>query len=295
MNNLEVVVDKNSGYCFGVEFAIQMAEDALNESGDLYCLGDIVHNGMEVKRLEEKGLKIIDREQLKELQNTQVLIRAHGEPPETYKTALENNIELIDASCPVVLKLQNRVKNSYDKNPQIVIYGKKGHAEVIGLSGQTNENAIVVMEESDLDQIDYSQPITLYSQTTKSINGFKTIVELIQQKILENNPNKTEEELPYFDTNDSICRQVSNRAPQMEKFSKEHDVIVFVSGKKSSNGKALYGVCKDNNPNSYFIESENELHEEWFENKKSVGICGATSTPTWLMENVESKIKTLSI
>ena len=293
MNNLNVVIDKNSGYCFGVEFAIQMAEDALHDSGDLYCLGDIVHNRMEVERLQAKGLKIVDRESLKNIQDSKVLIRAHGEPPETYKIALENNIELIDASCPVVLKLQNRVKNSYDKTPQIVIYGKKGHAEVIGLSGQTKNNAIIVMEEEDLDQIDYTKPIALYSQTTKSINGFKTIVELINNKIRVMNPELKEEELPYFNFNDSICRQVSNRAPQMEKFSREHDVIIFVSGKKSSNGKALYGVCKNNNKRSYFIESEEELSEDWFLDISSVGICGATSTPTWLMEQVKSKINSL--
>lgn len=293
MNDLEVTIDKNSGYCFGVEFAIQMAEDALEDSGTLYCLGDIVHNSMEVKRLQKKGLKIIDREELKELKNTQVLIRAHGEPPETYKIAMDNDVELIDASCPVVLKLQNRVKNSYDKTPQIVIYGKKGHAEVIGLTGQTDNNSIIVMDESDLDQIDYSLPITLYSQTTKSINGFKDIVSAIEKRIKLKNPTLKEEELPSFKSNDSICRQVSNRAPQMEKFSQEQEVIIFVSGKKSSNGKALYGVCKQYNENSFFIESEDELNKKWFDGKTTIGICGATSTPTWLMEQVKAKILSL--
>lgn len=291
---MEVVIDKNSGYCFGVEYAIEMAESTMKNHETLYCLGDIVHNGMEVKRLEAKGLKIIDTKELKNLKNVPVLIRAHGEPPETYKTALENNIELIDASCPVVLKLQNRVKNSYDNNPQIVIYGKKGHAEVIGLSGQTNNEAIIITEEKDLDLIDFTKPITLYSQTTKSTQGFYAMKERIQKRIQEQFPDTSEDELPFFTANDSICRQVSNREPQLEKFSQLHDAIVFVSGKKSSNGKALYEVCKRYNPNSYFIENETELELNWFENVKSVGICGATSTPLWLMEQVQEHIKKIA-
>lgn len=290
---MEVTIDKNSGYCFGVEFAIQMAEDALEDNERLFCLGDIVHNDMEVKRLHQKGLRIINREELNEVRDCKVLIRAHGEPPATYETALKNNIELIDASCPVVLKLQNRVKHAYDKSliesGQIVIYGQKGHAEVIGLTGQTRENAIIVTTEDDLDQIDFKQPVTLFSQTTKSTQGFYHIKSLIASKLAEsNNVALTDIDL---NANDSICRQVSNREPQLSKFSHLHDVIIFVSGKKSSNGKALYNVCKAENSRSYFIESEEELERAWFEDCKSVGICGATSTPMWLMEKISEHIR----
>ncbi|MBC8112305.1 MAG: 4-hydroxy-3-methylbut-2-enyl diphosphate reductase, partial [Verrucomicrobia bacterium] len=279
---MNITIDKNSGYCFGVEYAIQMAEDELEENKNLYCLGDIVHNSMEVERLHQKGLRIIDREQMKNLRDCKLLIRAHGEPPETYQIAIENNIELIDASCPVVLKLQNRVKHAFDdmtkKQGQIVIYGQKGHAEVIGLNGQTQNHAIVVMTEEDLTQVDFSRPISFFSQTTKSTEGFYKMKALIEQKIAEANPaQKQEENMEFFDPNDSICRQVSNREPQLRKFAQEHDVIVFVSGKKSSNGKALYGVCKATNDQSYFVENENEIDASWFENANSVGICGATS------------------
>lgn len=291
---MQVTIDSNSGYCFGVEFAIKMAEDEMEQSDKLYCLGDIVHNAMEVKRLREKGLVIIDREQLEELRDCKVLIRAHGEPPETYRTALENNIELIDASCPVVLKLQHRVKSAFDRmereEGQIVIYGKKGHAEVIGLTGQTLEKAIVVMEDSDLDKIDYNRPVTLFSQTTKSTKGFYAISEKIEERIREAKGELTHMD---FNSNDSICRQVSNREPQLLKFAQENDVILFVSGKKSSNGKALHQVCLSQNPRSYFIESETEVSPEWFGSEDKVGICGATSTPRWLMEQVEEKIEDL--
>jgi len=290
---MKVTIDKNSGYCFGVEFAIQMAEDELDDTGSLYCLGDIVHNAMEVDRLEKKGLKIIQKEELKDIHDAKVLIRAHGEPPETYKTAMDNNIQLIDASCPVVLKLQNRVKNAHDKNPQIVIYGKPGHAEVIGLTGQTNGDAIIVMFEEDLDQIDFKRPITLFSQTTKSTKGFYHMKSLIEERIKQENPELSEEELPFFNANDSICRQVSNREPRMEVFSQEHDVILFVSGKKSSNGRALHGVCEKFNPNSYFIENEDEINPDWLIDKETVGICGATSTPTWLMEKVAKHVESI--
>lgn len=291
---MQVTIDKNSGYCFGVEFAIKMAEDEMENSDQLYCLGDIVHNDMEVKRLREKGLIVIDRDQLAELSDCKVLIRAHGEPPETYKTAIENNIELIDASCPVVLKLQHRVKTAFDKmereNGQIVIYGKKGHAEVIGLTGQTLEKAIVVMEDSDLEKIDYNKPVTLFSQTTKSTKGFYELSQKIEERIKNSKGELTELD---FNANDSICRQVSNREPQLQKFAKENDVILFVSGKKSSNGKALYQVCLSENPRSYFIENETELQAEWFNPEDKIGICGATSTPMWLMEQVKNSLETM--
>jgi 4-hydroxy-3-methylbut-2-enyl diphosphate reductase len=231
---------------------------------------------------------VIDRAQLNQLTDCKVLIRAHGEPPETYRTAIENNIELIDASCPVVLKLQNRVKNAFDKmereKGQIVIYGKKGHAEVIGLTGQTLEKAIVVMEESDLDKIDFARPVTLFSQTTKSTKGFYEISGKIEERIKASKGELTELD---YNANDSICRQVSNREPQLQRFAKENDVILFVSGKKSSNGKALYQVCLSENPRSFFIENETELDFEWFSKDDKVGICGATSTPMWLMERVK--------
>ncbi|PWJ42083.1 4-hydroxy-3-methylbut-2-enyl diphosphate reductase [Sediminitomix flava] len=292
---MEVVIDQKSGYCFGVEFAIQMAEEEMNESGSLYCLGDIVHNSMEVKRLHAKGLRVIDRDELATLKDCKVLIRAHGEPPATYKTAIENNIELIDASCPVVLKLQNRVKNAYDRakeiNGQMVIYGKDGHAEVIGLNGQTGNQAIIVTTIDDLEKVDFNRPIVLFSQTTKSTKGFYGLKEEIEKRLTQIHGEDATLEL--FDANDSICRQVSNREPQMVKFSSENDVIIFVSGKKSSNGKALYGVCLQNNPRSYFVENEDEIDPNWIKENDKIGICGATSTPMWLMEQVATYIRSL--
>jgi 4-hydroxy-3-methylbut-2-enyl diphosphate reductase len=293
---MQVTIDKNSGYCFGVEFAIQMAEDELRQGADhtLYCLGDIVHNRMEVERLHQQGLRVIDREQLGTLHDCKVLIRAHGEPPETYELALRNNLELIDASCPVVLKLQNRVKHAYDtsnrENGQIVLYGQPGHAEVIGLAGQTRNQAIIVMTEADLDQIDFARPVTLFSQTTKSTAGFYKMKALIEARIAA-----TGGALESFDANDSICRQVSNREPQLARFATEHDVILFVSGRKSSNGKALFSVVNAVNSHSYFIENENELEDEWFANATTVGICGATSTPLWLMRQVAERVEGIGV
>ncbi len=291
---MQVTIDKNSGYCFGVEFAIQMAEDELAQGQQLYCLGDIVHNRMEVERLNQKGLRVIDREQLVELHDCKVLIRAHGEPPETYQLALRNNLELIDASCPVVLKLQNRVKHAFDisqrQDGQIVIYGQPGHAEVAGLAGQTGNRAIVVMTEADLDQIDFSRPVTLFSQTTKSTAGFYRMKALMEARI-----QAAGGELDSFDANDSICRQVSNREPQLATFAAQQDVVVFVSGRKSSNGKALFSVVHGVNPRSYFIENEGELEEEWFADAASVGICGATSTPLWLMRQVAASVEGIGV
>ena len=293
---MTITIDKNSGYCFGVEFAIQMAEDEMEGSGHLYCLGDIVHNDMEVKRLYEKGLRIISHDDLRNLRDCKVLIRAHGEPPETYQIALQNNIELIDASCPVVLKLQNRVKYAYDKmkkvKGQIVIYGKEGHAEVIGLAGQTGDEAVIIMKDEDLDKLDYSRPVTLFSQTTKSTKGFYHMKAEIERRIALHNGELRQED---FDANDSICRQVSNREPQMHKFSSEQDVVLFVAGKKSSNGRALYEVCLANNPRSYFIENESEINMEWIREDDKVGICGATSTPMWLMERVAGFVREQSL
>lgn len=292
---MKVTIDPNSGFCFGVVFAIRMAEEELERNGELYCLGDIVHNNVEVERLKTKGLKIISHDDLKNLHDCKVLIRAHGEPPETYQTAINNNIELVDASCPVVLKLQNRVRKSFDdveeNDGQVVIYGERGHAEVNGLVGQTNGKAIVVREEGDLEQIDFNKPVYFFSQTTKSTDGFRKMKEKIESRINVNAAESTEE---VFEANDTLCRQVSNREPQLEKFAAEHDVIVFVSGKKSSNGKVLFGVCSRVNPHSYFISDTDELKPEWFTNSDSVGICGATSTPMWLMEKVADSLSVLN-
>lgn len=278
MMNLSVKIDNNSGFCFGVVYAIEMAEDMLEEQGYLYCLGDIVHNDEEVKRLENKGLKIINREDLKLLFNEKVLIRAHGEPPSTYKLAVENNLTLIDASCPVVLKLQNRIKNSFDKEELIYIYGKHGHAEVEGLLGQTNQKAVVFQDINELDIPSLPKSLTLYSQTTKSTDKFYEIKEILTNAGITVN------------SNDTICRQVSNRDKELRRFAGEFDKIIFVSGTKSSNGKVLYNVCKDQNPQTYFISNTSELEKSWFTENDTVGICGATSTPMWLMEQVRDEL-----
>jgi len=294
---MKIDIDKNSGYCFGVEYAIQMAEAELDQSGKLYCLGDIVHNTMEVNRLAAKGLVVIDKEELGSLHDCKVLIRAHGEPPETYKTAIENNIELIDASCPVVLKLQNRVKNEFDRvesrGGQMIIYGERGHAEVVGLNGQIGNKATVITREEELENLDFTKPISLFSQTTKSTLGFQKIKSRIEEKIAQ--ANSEMELADIFDANDSICRQVSNREPQLKTFAIDYDVVLFVSGKKSSNGKALYSVCKSLNDQSYFIENEEDIEKSWLVGKNSVGISGATSTPMWLMEQVAEKVKAMHI
>lgn len=281
MLNLTVAIDPNSGFCFGVVYAIEMAEDILEEQGYLYCLGDIVHNDEEVKRLEKKGLRIISHQDFNELQHEKVLIRAHGEPPSTYQTALKNNLELIDASCPVVLKLQNRIKNSFDKKEKIYIYGKHGHAEVIGLLGQTNNQAVVFQDLEELDLTALPENMTLYSQTTKSTGKFYEIKETLEAAGVQINAN------------DTICRQVSNRDKELRQFAGNFDKIIFVSGTKSSNGKVLYGVCKDRNPHSYFISNPEELDHSWFREGDTIGICGATSTPMWLMQSVKEKISKL--
>lgn len=277
--DLAVTIDKASGFCFGVVYAIEMAEDILAEEDYLYCLGDIVHNDEEVRRLTAKGLRIIDHEQLSQLRQEKVLIRAHGEAPSTYQLALENELILIDASCPVVLKLQNRIKNSYDEREQILIFGKHGHAEVIGLQGQTDDTAIVFQDLSELDEMDLPAKFTLYSQTTKSTEKFYHIKEQLLNRGYE------------VKANDTICRQVSNRYEDLEKFVVNYDKIIFVSGKKSSNGKVLYDVCKKFNANSYFISSTEELDVNWFNPGDRIGICGATSTPMWLMEQVKEALE----
>ncbi len=286
-----VNIDKNSGFCFGVVYAIEMAEDELKQSGKLYCLGDIVHNNMEVQRLTNLGMEVIDHQQLSTLHNCKVLIRAHGEPPQTYQTALQNKIQLIDASCPVVLKLQNRIREEYetidDINGQIVIFGKDGHAEVNGLKGQTNNTAIVVNDLNDLDKIDYNKPIRFFSQTTQPTQAFKDM----RAEILRRVEDKNNDPQFFLEANDTLCRQVSNREPQLRIFAAAHDVIVFVSGKKSSNGKILHDVCKEINAHTYFVSENDDVKPEWFTPNSKVGICGATSTPMWHMEEVAALIQ----
>ncbi|MBI9054123.1 MAG: 4-hydroxy-3-methylbut-2-enyl diphosphate reductase [Bacteroidales bacterium] len=292
---MKIEIDSNSGFCFGVVNAIQLAEMELERNETLYCLGDIVHNSAEVERLKTKGLVTIEHNQLKTLKNCKVLLRAHGEPPETYEIAIKNNIELIDASCPVVLKLQNNIKLGFDailkKGGQVVIYGKVGHAEVNGLVGQTNGRAIVISGIEDLHKIDFSKPVNLFSQTTKSIEGFYDIQKEIKKRMIE----IQQTENIKFISNDTICRQVSHRQPKLHEFVKKHDVIIFVSGQKSSNGRMLYKVCKEENPNTYFVSDIDELKSEWFKNIESIGVCGATSTPRWLMEKIAENIEILSI
>ncbi len=288
---MKVEIDSNSGFCFGVVTAIKKAEEELNNSGHLYCLGDIVHNAGEVERLCGKGLVTITHEDLGNLKDVKVLLRAHGEPPQTYRTAADNNVEIIDATCPVVLQLQRRIKKAYnegleaEKNggtkPLIVIYGKNGHAEVNGLVGQTNGEAVVIQDLDGINTLDLSRDILLYSQTTKSLEGFRQVVEEIKKR-------KTTGKFEYFDT---ICRQVANRMEKMREFAKNHEVVIFVSGAKSSNGKVLYGKCLEVNPNTHLISDTSELDPSWTEGVESVGICGATSTPLWLMEKVADKIR----
>lgn len=277
--NLKVTIDKSSGFCFGVVYAIDMAEDILDHEDYLYCLGDIVHNDEEVERLRAKGLRIIDHDKLKELRDEKVLIRAHGEAPSTYELALANNLTLIDASCPVVLKLQNRIKSTHDDGEQILIFGKHGHAEVIGLQGQTDGKATVFMDIAELDNVELPNKFTLYSQTTKSVDKFYQIKDELISRGYE------------VKANDTICRQVSNRYEELEKFVKDFDKIVFVSGKKSSNGKVLYDVCKKYNDSSYLISNVEELDLAWFQPNDKIGVCGATSTPMWLMEQVKAELE----
>ena len=285
----KIEIDSNSGFCFGVVTAIRKAEEALGESTPLYCLGDIVHNAAEVERLEKKGLITITHEEMENLHDVKVLLRAHGEPPSTYEIARRNNIEIIDATCPVVLQLQRRIKDSASEKvseglhpPLILIYGKPGHAEVNGLVGQTGGEAIVICDVSDLDAIDLSRDIRLYSQTTKSLDGFRRIVEKISER-----KKSLGGDFQWFDT---ICRQVANRMDKIRKFAGDHDVVIFVSGAKSSNGKVLFNECLKVNPRTYLIASPDELKGEWIEGASSIGICGATSTPAWLMEDVAARL-----
>jgi len=278
-----VEIDDRSGFCFGVVTAIRKAETELATSGSLYCLGDIVHNNSEVERLQSIGLQTITHDDLSRLRDVKVLLRAHGEPPSTYRTARENNIEIIDATCRVVLKLQQRIKEAYDgaDRPQIVIYGQRGHAEVNGLVGQTDGTAIVVEDVDGLDRIDFSRDISLYSQTTKSLEGFNRIIDEIKRRL------HSGATLRSYDT---ICRQVAGRVDHLRRFAAAHQVVIFVAGAKSSNGKILFGHCRDVNPSSYLIAEADELDETVLAGATSIGICGATSTPRRLMEDVRDRI-----
>lgn len=279
--NLTVEIDANSGFCFGVVEAIKKAEQALEETGELYCLGEIVHNDEEVNRLEAKGMKTITKKQLNQLQNKTVLFRAHGEPPESYELAKKNKNEIIDASCPIIKKLQNRVSKSFKEGENIFIYGKPDHPEVIALNGQIDNQAVIFKDISDFEHIQLPKKLTLYSQTTMSLERFHQIIDYLVERKIE------------VTVKDTICRKVSNRQPDIRQFSKKFDKIVFVAGKNSSNGKVLFNVCKSENPNTYFISSVEEICLDWFQEGDNVGISGATSTPKWLMDKVKKHLEQL--
>ena len=312
---IQIEIDNGSGFCFGVTTAIRKAEEELAKGSTLYCLGDIVHNGMECERLQKMGLITINHDDLQQLHDVKVLLRAHGEPPETYELARQNNIEIIDATCPVVLQLQKRIKTQYDSNhkcsmangqwsmangqwsmvngqwsmvngqcPQIVIFGKKGHAEVLGLVGQTQSNAIVIESFEEVERLDFTRDIYLYSQTTKSLDEFHRISEYIQAHI---SPDAT------FKSFDTICRSVANRMPNISQFAARHDLILFVCGRKSSNGKVLFNECLRVNANSHQIETPEEIQPQWLDDIQTIGICGATSTPKWLMEQCRDAIENM--
>lgn len=276
---MTIDIDTDSGFCFGVVRAISTAEKELSPSTPLYCLGDIVHNEQEVNRLTKQGLKTIAHHDLPQIPDSRLLLRAHGEPPETYATARQYGIEIIDATCPVVLRLQQKIKAAYTAHPeaQIVIYGKHGHAEVIGLEGQTDGNAIVVENTGEINQIDFAKPIILFSQTTKSIDGLHSLVDSIKQRLAPDT---------HFEYHDTICRQVANRIPNIRRFAAQYDIVLFVAGAKSSNGKVLLRECLDVNPHTFLVSAPTDINPQWFANATSVGICGATSTPKWLMEAV---------
>ena len=293
---VQIEIDSGSGFCFGVTTAIRKAEEELEKGGILYCLGDIVHNGMECERLKDMGLVTINHDDMRELHDVKVLLRAHGEPPETYELAQRNNIEIIDATCPVVLQLQKRIKQQYNANAQspgqsvksdaqIVIFGKKGHAEVLGLVGQTDSSAIVIENFDEVKRLDFTRDIYLYSQTTKSLDEYHRIIDYIQSHI---SPGAT------FKSFDTICRSVANRMPNISQFASRHDLILFVCGRKSSNGKVLYNECLRVNPNTHLVEDVHEIEPSWLEGIQSVGICGATSTPRWLMEQCRDAIRQLA-
>jgi len=287
-----VEVDDKSGFCFGVKNAVRIAEEALTQGEKVYSLGPIVHNDMEMERLSALGLVSITHEEFRKLNNCRVLIRAHGEPPETYKIANKNNITIIEATCPIVKKLQSRIRETQTTSHlckgQIVIFGKPGHAEVVGLLGQTSGEGILVSGPEDLRKIDMTKPVCLFSQTTMSVRDYKVIADMIRTGMVEKGAEDPDSQLKVFNT---ICGQVSNREPHLREFAKTHDIIIFVSGRESSNGKMLYSVCKSVNPSTYFVSSTDEIDRKWFEGMGTVGVCGATSTPSWLIEKIRDMIR----
>ncbi len=289
-----VEIDSQSGFCFGVQNAVEIAEKALQKGEKVFSLGPIVHNDREVERLSTLGLASIDHNEFANLKNCKVLIRAHGEPPETYQTAEANNITIIEATCPIVKRLQSKIKDTWNSilegNGQVVIFGKQGHAEVVGLMGQINNEGILVSGPGDLDKIDFSKPIYLFSQTTMSVREYLNLQDVIRSRMELNGEKEAEKNLVI---NRTICGQVSNREPHLKAFAKKHDAIVFVSGRESSNGKMLYSVCKSINPETHFVSSPDEIDKSWFQGKNSVGICGATSTPKWLIENIRDIISNI--
>jgi 4-hydroxy-3-methylbut-2-enyl diphosphate reductase len=284
---MKVEIESGSGFCFGVENAVRIAEEALKEGEEVYCLGEIVHNDIEVDRLKKLGLVTITYEQFEQLHNCKVLIRAHGEPPSTYEKAQENNITIIDATCPIVHSMQEKIKRvqavSEAEDGQIVIYGKEGHAEVIGLLGAAGDKGILVTGRHDIGKIDFTKPVWLFAQTTRSKTEYEVVAEIISLKLEQERENHPGNSLKVHNT---ICRHVSDREPRLREFSRKHDVILFVSGRKSSNGRMLYDVCKKENWHSYFISSPGEINPEWLKDAKSIGVCGATSTPRWLIQEV---------
>ncbi len=283
---MEISIDSNSGFCFGVELAVEKAEQEIADKGKIYCLEQIVHNDEEVKRLEDKGMITINHEELKKLQDVTVLIRAHGEPPETYEIAKQNNIKIIDASCPIVLKFQNKIRKTKQDNEdnQIVIFGKRNHPEIIGLAGQIGYQAIIVEKEEDFEQIDFNKPVKIFSQTTKSKKDYKELSSKLKEAINENGNARD------FKVNNTICGAVSGRDKKLVEFSKNNDVIIFVGGTKSSNAKTLFMLCKSVNERCHFISSVDQIDKQWLKNDDKIGICGATSTPKWLMENAKKYI-----
>jgi len=290
---MQVFVDPNSGFCGGVVKAVKMAEKEIAGQDQLYCLGEIVHNQAEVVRLTERGITFISHDDLKSIRNAKVLVRAHGEPPETYQLAKQNNIELIDATCKVVQRLQRKVGKAAEEikkeNGQIVIFGKAKHPEVLGLMGQSSVEVIILENEGDIRKIDFTRPIRLFSQTTMSMSKFEKIKHLIQSKLNQSQRN----DKYFFEATNSVCKQVSKREEELVFFAKNYDVIVFVGGQNSSNAKFLFGICKEHNARSYFVANETEIQKAWFEGADLVGVSGATSTPQWLMNEVAEKIKTL--
>ncbi len=288
---MKITIDSDSGFCFGVEKAIEIAEQHLENSGKLYSLGQIVHNEEEIERLERKGMVTIEHSKLNDSNDAKILLRAHGEPPETFKIAKEKKLKIIDATCPIVVRLQKRVKKAYDEmtpvDGQVALFGTKNHPETIGLAGQTEYTAIIIETPDEAEKIDTSRPLRLFAQTTKNKYEYKKLIEILKRKYAERNG------LQDFIHYNTVCKLVSGRGEHLKKFCKENDAIIFISGKQSSNGKYLYGLCKSSNPNSYHISAPADLKKEWFKNAETVGISGATSTPKWLMENVAEKIRSI--